>query len=609
MSKIKLNNKCLHEVFQEIAVEYPDNIAISSASENVSYRNLNEYSNSLAHHLLNMGLKAGSLVGLYMDPCIEMIAGVLAIMKAGGAYIPIDPKHSSDRASFMVADTSMSMIITKQKLELPEAMFNKNIVFYDYLDQYTENFPIFNPEPRSNESDLAYIIFTSGSTGKPKGVMTEHRNVTRLYENTKNLFNFDHNDVWCLFHSIGFDFSVWEVWGALLFGGHLVIIPYEVSRSTEAMLELITDRQVTVLNQTPSMFRQIIKEHTKNKKHHEFSLRHIIFGGERFDTNLIKPWVELHGFNKPKLVNMYGLTESTIHATYKEITEEDMLKPEVSPIGKPIEDLGFLVINTEGEQVKLGSPGELYISGPGLARGYLNQPELSSQKFIEDLLNTGKRYYSTGDLVSQSKNGEYFYLGRNDDQIKIRGFRVEPFEIEHCLMHSNLISTIKIYPHDYGEKDVRLIAYYCSDGNKTNSIELENKLRLFAKKRLPIFMRPSKYIKVQEFPQTMNGKIDYEALSSHLKKDSFQIGPSNITDLKSLVREIMADILESENFNDNDDFFDLGGTSLSLNRFIERVTELTKTPIDIISIINHVSVQRITQEIDDRKIPTDKGES
>src|SRR6185295_9636152 len=283
--------------------------------------------------------------------------------------------------------------------------------------------PTTNPALLGTPDVLAYVIFTSGSTGQPKGVLITHRNVVRLFRATDHWFRFKPQDVWTLFHSYAFDFSVWEIWGALLYGGRLVVVPYQVSRSPEAFCELLSREQVTVLNQTPSAFRQLIQAEETVQLPRKLALRLVIFGGEALELQSLKPWFERHGDQRPQLVNMYGITETTVHVTYRPLSKQDAVHAASSRIGIPIPDLEVYVLDRELNPVPFGIPGEMYVGGAGLARNYLNRPELTAERFVPNPFTEqpGERLYKTGDLV-RVVAGELEYLGRIDQQVKIRGF-------------------------------------------------------------------------------------------------------------------------------------------------------------------------------------------
>ena len=357
------------------------------------------------------------------------------------------------------------------------------------------------------------MIYTSGSTGTPKGVLVEHRSVVRLLRQTEPWFGFGPSDVWTMFHSASFDFSVWEIWGALAYGGRVVIVPYEVSRSPAAFLDLLGRESVTVLDQTPTAFRQLVTADATRPGTDLGALRLVILGGERLDVGLLEPWVARHGDQRPELVNMYGITETTVHASYRRIGLADLADSAVSPVGVPLPDLCFELLDESGAPVAPGQPGELYVSGPGLARGYLNRGDLTASRFLG---LPGARSYRTGDRLLALDDGQYVYLGRTDDQIKVRGFRVEPGEIEAVLTGHAEVGGSIVVARDHGEGDVRLVAYLLpAAGVAADQAwvdRVQGEVADLVAQALPTHMRPSAYLPLETLPLTANGKVDRSAL-------------------------------------------------------------------------------------------------
>ena len=345
-----------------------------------------------------------------------------------------------------------------------------------------------NPEHNCAAENLAYVIYTSGSTGKPKGVPVTHRNVSRLFETTDAAFGFTQLDVWTLFHSNAFDFSVWEIWGALLYGGRLVIVPYWVSRAPEDFLELLRREKVTVLNQTPSAFRQLVREATADAKQ-DLALRFIIFGGEALELQSLKPWFDLYGDRSPRLVNMYGITETTVHVTYRPLDLTDLEKNSGSVIGEPLGDLRLYLLDQFQQLVPIGVPGEMYVGGAGLSRGYLKRLDLTAERFLPDAFSNqpGARFYRSGDLARRLANGDLEYLGRVDRQVKVRGFRIELGEIEAVLRQTPGVQECVVLALDDTSGQTNLVAYVVLGSAGLGEIQ---ELRNFAKAQLPDYMVP-----------------------------------------------------------------------------------------------------------------------
>ena len=498
--------ECLHARFAERARLMPDRVAVVCDGESLTYGQLDRRANALALRLRSLGTGRGVLVGLRTDCSLGVVVGILGILKAGGAYVPLDPAYPRERVEFMLADSDVRVVVTESEFAEDFADFAGSLVFVDGELGEAE----FVPEPGAGPEDLAYVIYTSGSTGKPNGVLISHQNVGRLFDATDGWFGFGEDDVWCLFHSYAFDFSVWEMWGALLYGGRLVVVPYLVSRSPEAFLELLQREGVTVLNQTPSAFRQLIAAEVQQGDPVKTDLRYVILGGEALEFSSLGPWFDRHGDVSPRLVNMYGITETTVHVTYRPISSEDLRAAAGSVIGVPIPDLRVLVLDAYGSPVPIGVAGEMYVGGGGVARGYLNRAELTRGRFVADPFGDGdSRLYRTGDLARRLENGELEYLGRIDDQVKIRGYRIELGEIEAVLAgHPTVRHAVVLAREDAGF-DKRLVAYTVAAEEPGALID---ELRTHLRTKLPEYMVPAHYVLLDKLPLTPNGKTDRKAL-------------------------------------------------------------------------------------------------
>ncbi|NIF68301.1 amino acid adenylation domain-containing protein, partial [Burkholderia sp. Cy-647] len=406
----------------------PEVIAVEFESERLSYGELNARANRLAHRLIAAGVSKDDRVAICVERGVGMIVGLLAVLKAGAGYVPLDPAYPADRLAFTLGDSAPAAVLVQA--DTRDVLGELSMPVFD-IDAPNQDMPGSNPVVDGlDEKSLAYVIYTSGSTGQPKGVMIEHRNVIRLFTATDGWFNFGSDDTWTLFHSFAFDFSVWEIWGALLHGGRLVVVPKLVSRSPQEFYRLVCERGVTMLNQTPGAFRQLIAAQADNESEHR--LRHVIFGGEALDVSMLKPWYADSRNGACQLINMYGITETTVHVTYWPLTAEG---GHAACIGRPIPDLSAYVVDANLKPLPIGVAGELCVGGAGLARGYLNRPELTAERFIRNPFSEREdaRLYRTGDLARFLPDGRLEYLGRIDTQVKIRGFRMELGEIEAAL--------------------------------------------------------------------------------------------------------------------------------------------------------------------------------
>ena len=576
-----LPGRCLHEIFEARVCGAPRRVAVSILDEEISYGDLDLYANRLAQRLQALGVGPDVLVGLCVDRSIEMIIGLLAILKAGGAYVPIDPCYPANHIQFLLRDSAVSVVVTLPRVADCLGKCDATVV-YITRDPILSSAEGTVPLSRgANDRNLAYAIYTSGSTGTPKGVLVEHRSVVRLFDQTWRWFRFDAHDVWTMFHSTSFDFSVWEIWGALLYGGHLVIVPSEVTRSPWQFHSLLRDKHVTVLNQTPSAFRQLEAADLEHRDACDFALRLVIFGGEALEVKLLGPWIARHGDQKPELINMYGITESTVHVTYRRILNHDLEHQGVSPIGIPIPDLQVHLLDESAQPVGDGIPGELYISGPGVARGYLRRPKLTAQRFLFNRTGDSNetRMYRSGDRALRTADGEFIYIGRTDDQIKVRGFRIEPREIELCLSGHPHVATTVVHLHDYGDGDVRLLAYvvpkYGLKLTGQEMDELRGELAACAAAGLPAHMRPSSYCILPELPLTDNGKINRHALPlpEFDQCSTNQPVAPFMSETEQLIARIWGDVLKLKEIATSADFFDLGGTSIAFVRMFGRINE------------------------------------
>ncbi|EEL67377.1 hypothetical protein bcere0026_56870 [Bacillus mycoides] len=559
----------IHELFEQQAMIYPNSIAVTYEKGKVTYRELNERANQLAHYLQKKGVGPDTLVGLCVERSLEMIVGILGILKAGGAYVPLDPTYPEQRLQYILEDAGIQLFVTQESLKelkwLPENI--KSICLdrdRDEIGQESKTLPFSDV----SSQNLAYVIYTSGSTGNPKGVMIEHHNVIRLFKSTDCWYQFNEKDTWTLFHSYAFDFSVWEIWGALLYGGKLVVVPYWISRSPKDFYQLLVKEEVTVLNQTPSAFRQLIQVCEQEDENKNLQLRYVIFGGEALEPISLLPWFQRYGEKKPQLINMYGITETTVHVTYYPITQDDVQHASRSNIGKRIPDLEVYILDAYQQPVPIGVDGELYIGGAGLARGYLNRPELTAERFIPHPFSSDPkaRLYRTGDLARYLPDGNLDYRGRIDHQVKIRGFRIEIGEIESTLNAYASIKEAVVIVREDQPGDKRLVAYVVGDGNV-------GAWREYLKAKLPSYMVPSRFMTMEAIPLTANGKVDREVLPmpEEEQTNSEAVAPRNSNE--KILTTIWKQVLGVKKVGIHDNFFEIGGDSILSIQIISQASQ------------------------------------
>jgi amino acid adenylation domain-containing protein len=564
---------CIHQLFEIQAGRVPHKAALVYQGKTLSYDELNRRANQLGNHLVKLGVGPESLVGLLVERSMEMVVGILGILKAGGAYVPIDPQYPQERVNHILADSRATLVVTQTALAERLGNAGAKTVLLDDDAELISGESQENVACSVRPDNLAYVIYTSGSTGRPKGAMISHFNVVRLFASTNAWFHFSSHDVWTLFHSIAFDFSVWELWGALLYGGKLVIVPFDLSRSPEDFLNLLRQEAVTVLNQTPSAFRQLIRA-DELWGGELTALKWVVFGGEALDFKSLKPWFDRHGDRHPQLVNMYGITETTVHVTYRPVGAADVASGRGSLIGVPIPDLEVRLLDEHLQPVADGAPGEICVCGAGVGRGYWNRPELTAEKFLSPPSHSepGKKMYRSGDLARLHPDGELEYLGRIDLQVKIRGFRIELGEIEDVLAGHPAVRECVVVAHETQGQEKELVAYVVVRDSGAPTV---SELRRNLLQHLPEYMVPSVFVKVDKFPLTANGKIDRRALpSADVNRLSVAVDhkpPTTATEVA--LEKIWRELLGGERVGITDHFFALGGHSLLAVRLIFRIRE------------------------------------
>ncbi|MGW0538458.1 amino acid adenylation domain-containing protein [Streptomyces sp. NPDC003032] len=568
----------LAELFEAQARRTPDAVAVVSDGRSLTYAELDARAGRLAHWLAGRGVAPESFVALALPRGVDLVVAVVGVLKAGAAYVPIDPDYPRDRVAYMLEDARPALVLDT----LPAVVTDPAA-------------PVARTVAGVLPDHAAYVIYTSGSTGRPKGVVVPHRNVVRLFSATRGWFGFGPDDVWTLFHSYGFDFSVWELWGPLLHGGRLVVVPFEVSRSPERFLELLADERVTVLNQTPSAFYQLMQADAENPEvGDELALRYVVFGGEALELGRLEEWYTRHPDDAPVLVNMYGITETTVHATHLALDAATVARRPASLVGAGIPDLRVRVLDAALRPVPVGVAGELYVAGAGLARGYLGRPGLTAERFVADPYGpTGSRMYRSGDLARWNAEGGLEYLGRADDQVKVRGFRIELGEIESVLAAHAGVAQCAVMVREDRAGDRRIVAYAVpSDGPLATA-----ELREHAAAGLPEYMVPGAFMSLDALPLTANGKLDRRALPAPVHEAG--TGSRAARDPREeILCGLFAEVLGVDHPGVDDDFFELGGHSLLATRLVSRVRTALGAELSIRDLFEAPTVAQLAALVD-----------
>ncbi|WP_041382956.1 non-ribosomal peptide synthetase [Photorhabdus asymbiotica] len=599
--------RTLQQQFEAQVAARPDNVALVFEGKTLTYRQLNEQANQLAAAIreqyqqqCNKPIPADTLVALYLDRSLEMVISILAVLKAGGAYVPISPEYPPERVRFILEDTASPCVLTQQRYlttlrEYTQVQTKQPALITVDDRRAIENLPTEDLVPVSGATDLAYVIYTSGTTGQPKGVLQTHHNVVRLFTSTQKDYQFNQNDTWVLYHAYTFDFSVWELWGALLYGGRLVIPTVECTKDFGRFSRLCSDQNVTVLNQTPGAFYAFI-DASLNIGAEFPHLRYVIFGGDKLNPVQLKPWWNHYGDQSPALINMYGITETTVHVTYKKLTQNDATA--VSCIGRPLNDMYAYVLNHSGNLVPIGAPGELYIGGAGLARGYLNRSDLTTERFVANPFATNKdkergytRLYKTGDLVRWQPDGTLEYLGRNDFQVKIRGYRIELGEIECALTTHPQVKQAVVIDREY-EGNKALVAYLVTEGALS-----DDELIRHLSSSLPDYMLPASLTRIESIPLTLNGKVDRQALPAPVwGNQEGYVAPRN--PLETQLCAIWQDVLGLERVGIEDNFFRIGGNSLTAIRLTAAIRRILAAEVSLAQLFTLKTISGLTTQLE-----------
>ena len=558
---------------------YGDRVAVRCGRHSLTYRELDERVAALAGALAPLSGGPARPVGILLERSTDMVAAALAVLRVGCCYVPVDPSTPRARLDLILEDADPAVVITSRELAAALPGERQTLLVDERLPSPSPGISGF---PAVGRDSRAYIIFTSGTTGRPKGVQVTHGNVLRLFSSSEGHYGFGPDDVWSLFHSFAFDVSVWEMWGALLYGGALVVVPKDTAQDPVAFRGLLRDERVTVLSQTPTAFNQLAGEDVRHPD--RLPLRWVVFGGEALHFSDLKRWTAKYGDDTPALVNMYGITETTVHASFRRVRLPDLDRG-ASLIGRPLPDLDFLLSDERLAPVREGEIGEIVVTGPGVALGYLGRPELTRERFVE--LPGGRgRGYRSGDLARLTPDGEFEYHGRKDDQVKIRGFRIELGEVEGALRALDGLTEAAVVARELPELGRTLVAYVVPEGPEVPPVELRRRLA----RVLPEYMVPGVFVPLDRLPLTHNGKLDRRALpdvtgagadrTSVSESEQPTIGGpqeagEDITadhdPVETRILAAMSDLLHGQRVTLEDGFFDLGGHSLLATRLLARI--------------------------------------
>ncbi|WP_441245336.1 amino acid adenylation domain-containing protein [Kitasatospora sp. McL0602] len=587
-------DRTLHQVFEEWAARTPEAVAVVADGVELTFAEVNEQANRLAHHLRSLGAGPERLVGVCLERGPELLPTLLGVLKSGAGYLPLDPANPSDRLGYVLADSGAELAVVHAETRplLAEVFAGRLVDAAEAAEA-----PAHNPEPLAGPANTVYVIYTSGSTGKPKGVVLSHANVLRLFDTTAPQFGFGPADVWTMFHSYAFDFSVWELWGAVLHGGRVVIVPSLTARDPELFLDLLVEQGVTVLNQTPSAFAQLIRVDGLRAEPADLSLRTVVFGGEALDFAALREWVGRRGLDTPELINMYGITETTVHTTYHRVGAADLAAGAGNAIGHPLADLGVYLLDEHGQLAPIGVPGEIHVAGPGVARGYLNRPELTAERFVPDPYGpAGARLYRSGDLARRRPDGSLEFLGRIDSQVKIRGYRIELGEIAKVLQEHPGVEDAVVVAREDAPGDKRLVAYLIGGELPTGG-----ELAAHCAAVLPGYMVPTAFVELERIPLTVNGKLDQRALPAP-DQDALGTGAAFVaprTPVEEQVAAVWREVLGVERVGVEDGFFELGGDSI---RAVALVGALRESGFDLAvrDVFERRTVARLSELITGR---------
>ncbi|MEW2514711.1 amino acid adenylation domain-containing protein [Streptomyces sp. NPDC046870] len=596
--------RTLHDAVRAVALAQPDRTAVSAEDGTLTYAELDARATAWAHALRERGAGRGGFVGVCLDRTADLVVALLAVLKTGAAYVPLDPHYPADRLRLTAEDAGLSLVLTT----LADFPAGSGV---EVIDPARLTAPAPGALPDTSPDDAAYVIYTSGTTGRPKGVVVPHRNVTALLAATRDDMEFGPEDVWTLFHSSAFDFSVWEIWGCLLTGGRLVVVPFMTTRSPADFHRLLVHEGVTVLSQTPSAFGGLLDADAAAGPDRELALRLVVFGGEALDPRMLRPWFRRHPPEACRMVNMYGITETTVHVTARDVTPVDADTGSAC-VGRALPGWSVSVRDARGRPLPVGAAGEIYVGGAGVARHYLGREELTAERFPTDPV-TGERLYRSGDRGRMRPDGSLDHLGRLDDQVKLRGFRIELGEVRSVLLADPAVAEAAVVLDERSDAAyTRLVGY----------VVLRHGSALDVRRRvagvLPEHMVPAVLVPLPRLPLTVNGKLDRARLplpdraGDGAEPDggttatadgttAHGTGPGSApsataTTVLAAWRAALAD----DSVTADEDFFESGGNSLVAVRLLTALRDLGFAGLSPRDLYVHRTATRLSALIDSR---------
>ena len=597
-----LRHLSLHQLVERQAQLTPAATAIVHQGSTVSYQTLNENANRLAHYLIAQGAKAERLVGISLTRSPEMLVAFLGVLKAGAAYVPIDPDYPESRRQYILQDAQVEILLTQTTLLPQLAAEQQQVKRVLCLDNMTAELATYATEDLSIQVDpkqLAYVIYTSGSTGNPKGVMAHHKGLVNYSLSLAEALSLTAADRMLQFSTMSFDFIVSEVYPALATGGALVLRSDEMVASTSNFIQFIAENEVSIIQFTTAFWHELVTGIDRLGISLPPSLRIVLFGGEKASLTLCQQWLETVG-DYPRMFNAYGPTESTVITTLYDAIAEGYDGSQDLPIGRAIRNAQTYVLDENRQPVAPGESGELYIGGPGVTRGYLNLPQKTQAVFINNPFEPEGKLYKTGDLVTKDKTGLISFVGRADFQVKIRGFRIELGEIESCLDQFGTISQRVVIAREDTPGDKRIVAYIVmKPGHPLDRAALNE----FFNQQLPSFMVPSVVIELPEMPKNPNGKIDRKALPAPAQQTTLRTKDTAIvlprTQLEEKLADLWRSVLNIETLSITDNFFELGGHSLLVMRLFSELEATFNRRLPLVEIFAAPTIEQMAKRLEE----------